>query len=262
MSDELSRITLMLAALFLLAAPASAADHMTTDQVRAIVAAVPKGTADLAGKDMSGDNLTGLDLSGANLTGTNLTRANLHGVKLVGADLTDANLTGADMTFTWIMRANFSHARLHGATMQTMVTSTGMDNTPDQAATFVEADLSDAVITVHFSFDDMRGANFSHAHMTVNMANQSMGLLRTEFMSANLDHANFTGAGLGHVTFRFARLNNARFTGADLSNADFTGAYLTGADFTGANIHGATFEGATLSGVKGVDRSAIEGSGK
>ena len=50
----------------------------------------------------------------------------------------------------------------------------------------MRADLSDASITVHFSYDDMRGANFSHAHMTVNMANQSMGLLRSEFMSANL----------------------------------------------------------------------------
>ena len=68
--------------------------------------------------------------------------------------------------------------------MQTMVTSTGMDNTPDQAATFVEADLSDAVITVHFSFDDMRGVNFSRAHMTETWRNESMGLLRTEFMSA------------------------------------------------------------------------------
>jgi uncharacterized protein YjbI with pentapeptide repeats len=154
------------------------------------------------------------------------------------------------------MRANFSHARLSGVTMQTIVTSTGMDNTRDQAATFAEADLSNASITVHFSFDDMRGANFSHAHMTVNIANQSMGLLRTEFMSANLDGANFTDAGLGHVSFRFAKLNGAHFNGADLRDADFTGAYLAGADFTNANVHGATFESASLIGVKGLDQSA------
>jgi uncharacterized protein YjbI with pentapeptide repeats len=127
---------------------------------------------------MSGDDLTGLDLSGTNLTGANLSGAKLHGVKLVGTNLTGANLTDADLTFAWIIRANLTNARLHSATMQTIVTSTGMDNTPDQAATFVGADLSDASITVHFSFDDMRGANFSHAHMTVIMANQSMGLLR------------------------------------------------------------------------------------
>jgi uncharacterized protein YjbI with pentapeptide repeats len=259
---RIGRVGLILVALALWVAPSFAADRMTADQVRAVAAAPPTGKADLSGKDMSGANLTGVDLSGANLSGADLSGANLRRVKLVGADLTGANLTKADLTFAWIMRANFTRARLHGATMQTIVTSTGMDNTPDQAATFVGADLSDASITVHFSFDDMRGASFSHAHMTVNIANQSMGLLRTEFMSANLNGADFTGAGLGHVTFRFAKLNDARFNGADLTSADFTGAYLSGADFTGANVRGATFEGATLTGVKGLDQSAIAGGAK
>ena len=214
---------------------------------------MPAGKLDLSGKDMSGDDLTGLDLSGANLAGARLPGANLHGVKLVGANLTGADLTKADLTFTWIMRANFTGARLTSATMQTVVTSTGMDNTPDQAAIFVGADLSEASITVHFSFDDMRGANFSQAHMSVIMANQSMGMLRTEFISAKLDGANFTGAGLGHVSFRFAKLKGAHFNGADLSHADFAGAYLTGTDFTDANVQGADFEGATLTGVKGLE---------
>ncbi|MDT7953686.1 MAG: pentapeptide repeat-containing protein [Acetobacteraceae bacterium] len=153
------------------AVPSRAADHLTADQVRAAVAGMAAGKADLAGKDMSGDDLTGLDLSGADVRGANLSGANLHGVKLVGADLTDADLTKADLTFAWIIRADFTHAKLQGATMQTVVTSMGMDNTPEQAAKFVGADLSDASITVHFSFDDMRGADFSHARMTVVMAN-------------------------------------------------------------------------------------------
>ena len=203
MFSEFSRIggvAFLLATPLLWVMPSSAADHLTADQVRAVAAAASTGNANLSGKTMSGDDLTGLDLSGANLAGANLTGANLHGVKLIGADLTGADLSESDLTFAWIMRANFTRARLHDATMQTIVTSTGMENTRDQAAIFVGADLSNASITVHFSYDDMRGANFSHAHMTVNMANQSMGLLRTEFMSANLDGANFTGGGLGHVT--------------------------------------------------------------
>ena len=261
-SRRIGRVALLLAAPLFWAMPAPAADYLSADQVRAAVAAAPAGKLDLSGKIMSGDDLTGLDLSGANLTRANLTGANLHGVKLVGADLTGADLSGARLAFTWIMRANFTGARLRGATMQTIVTSTGMENTRDQAALFVGADLSGASITAHFSFDDMRGANFSGAHMTVNMANQSMGLLRTEFMSTNLDGANFTGAGLGHVTFRFARLNGAHFNRADLSDTDFTGAYLTGADFTGANVHGATFEAATLTDVKGLDPATIAGSAK
>jgi uncharacterized protein YjbI with pentapeptide repeats len=248
-------IALLLLCLLVWATPTSAADHMTSEAVRLAVAATPPGTLDLSGKDMSGDDLTDLDLSGASLAGANLTGANLHGVKLVGANLTGADLTKADLTFAWIIRANFTRARLHGATMQTVVTSTGMDNTPDQAAIFVGADLSDASVTVHFSFDDMRGANFSRAHMTVAMANQSMGLLRTEFIAAKLDGADFTGAGLGHVTFRHAKLVGAHFNGADLSSAEFDGADLTDADFTGAKVEAATFESATLNGAKGLDRS-------
>jgi uncharacterized protein YjbI with pentapeptide repeats len=236
--------------------PGSAADHMSADEVRAAVAATPAGTVDLSNKDMSSDDLAGLDLTGANLSGANLSRANMHGVKLVGANLSSADLTNADLTFTWIMRANFTHARLHGATMQTVVTSTGMENTPDQAASFVGADLSDASITVHFSFDDMRGANFSHAHMSVVTANQSMGLLRTEFIASKLEGANFIGAGLGHVTFRYAKLKGAHFNGSGCSRTEFDGADLSDADFTGTNIQGASFESATLTGVKGLDATA------
>jgi uncharacterized protein YjbI with pentapeptide repeats len=242
--------------------PTKAADRMASDEVRSAVAAAGRGTIDLSGKDMSGDDLSGLDLSGANLSGANFSGANLHGVKLVGANLTDADLTKADLTSAWIIRANFTRARLHGATMQTIVTSTGMDNTQDQAATFVDADLSDASITVHFSFDDMRGANFSHAHMTVVMANQSMGLLRTEFIAAKLNGADFTEAGLGHVTFRYAKLAGAHFNRADLRNAEFDGADLTDADFTDANVERASFESATLTGTRGLDLSAFLQHGK
>jgi uncharacterized protein YjbI with pentapeptide repeats len=237
--------------------PAFAAEHLSSDQVRAMVAATNGQRIDLSGKDMSGDDLTGLDLSGANLGNADFSNANLHGVKLVDADLTAARLVNADLTFAWFIRANFTRANLHGATLQTVVTSGGMENTQDQAATFVGADLSNTRTTVHFSFDDMRGANFSNANMTVVMANQSMGLLRTEFKSCALDGANFENAGLGHVTFRFARLRHANFRNADLRDADFIGAYLNGADFTGAQTDRADFEGATLTDVTGLKVPAL-----
>jgi uncharacterized protein YjbI with pentapeptide repeats len=235
-----------------LAQPALAAGHMTAEQVRAAVAAMPKGKADLSGKDMAADDLTGLDLSGANLGKANLSGANLHGVKLLGADLTEADLTKADLTETWIMNAKFDHAKMHGATLQVVITSVAMDNTRETAASFVGADLSDTSATVHFSYDDMRGVNFQGTEMSVVLANQSMGMLRSEFKGANLDGADFTGAHLGRITFEFAKLKGAIFRGADLTRADFTGAYLTGADFTGAKLDDATFEQATLTGVKGL----------
>ena len=245
-------VILLLAISWLGVEPATAAEHLSGDQVRAMVDAGRGKKIDLSGKDMAGDDLTGLDFSGANLAGADFSKANLHGVKLVDANLTGASLAGADLTFAWFIRANFNHANLHGATLQTVVTSRGMDNTREQAASFVGADLSNTRTTVHFSFDDMRGADFSHADMTVVMANQSMGLLRTEFMSCDLDNANFEGAGLGHVTFRFAKLRHANFRNADLRDVDFIGAYLDGADFTGAKTDRADFDGATLTNVKGL----------
>ncbi len=230
----------------------SAADHLTSDQVKALVAGMQKGKADLHGKNMSGDDLTGLDLSGSNLTHADFSGANLHGVKLVGADLTGANLVKADLTFAWIMKAKFDHANLHGATLQTVITSEAMDNKPETAASFVGADLSDTSATVHFSGDDMEGVNFRGTRQSVVLANQSMGMLRSEYVSTNLNGADFTGAQLGRITFEFAKLNNAIFRGADLTRADFTGAYLTGADFTGAKLDSANFAAATLTGVKGL----------
>jgi uncharacterized protein YjbI with pentapeptide repeats len=237
----------------LLTAPsARAADHRTAEQVRAALAGTPKGKADLSGLNMAGDDLTGLDLSGARLVKANLAGANLHGVKLVGADLTEADLTKADLTESWIMRAKFDRAHMHGATLQVIITSDGMDNKRETAASFVGADLSETSATVHFGYDDMRGVNFRGTHMSVVLANQSMGMLRSEFVAANLDGADFTGAALGRITFAYAKLNGAIFRNADLTRADFTGAYLTGADFTGAKLDDATFEQAVLTDVKGL----------
>ena len=245
-------ISTLVALTFVSGDPAQAAEHLTVNQVKAALSAAPKGKLDLSGKDMQGDDLTGLDLSGASLAYANFADANLHGVKLVGTDLSGANLTKADLTFAWIMKARFDHANLHGATLQTVNTSQGMDNKPETAASFVGADLSDTSATVHFSGDDMRGAILKRSNQSVVLANQSMGMLRSEYVGANLDGADFTDAKLGRITFEFAKLNNAIFRGADLTHADFTGAYLTGADFTGAKFDHTNFDAAVTKDAKGL----------
>jgi uncharacterized protein YjbI with pentapeptide repeats len=228
-------------------AQAQSTSHLSTADVRAALAA--GGKLDLSGKDLSGDDLSGLDLSGASLAG-----ATLHQVKLVGTKLRDTNLAGADLAFTWVMQADFSHADLRGANMQTMITSSGMANSAAEAADFTGANLSNAHLTVHFSWDHMAGANFTHADMSAHMNNQSMGLLRTEFDETDLAAADFTGAAAAHLTFQFAKLRRARFIDADVRYTNFDGAYLDGADFTGAKTEGATFDGASLAGVKGLAR--------
>jgi uncharacterized protein YjbI with pentapeptide repeats len=149
------------------------------------------------------------------------------------------------------MGADFSHADLSGADLETLIVSAGMQTLPQEAATFVGANLSGAKVTARFNLDDMRGANLSHIQASADMRNQSMGLIRTEFSQANLNDANFEDAALAHVNFAFAKLARANFSGADLSYADFTGADLTDSDLTGANVTGAIFTQAVLKGVKG-----------
>jgi len=121
-----------------------------------------------------------------------------------------------------------------------------------EAVVLEAADLRGVNLMGHFDFAHARGADFSGAQMAADMRNQSMGLIHTQFNSADLREARFTGAALGHVGFRFAHLEGADFRNAQLQDADFTGAYLAGADFTGAALPGAIFEGAHLEGVRGL----------
>ncbi len=133
-----------------------------------------------------------------------------------------------------------------------LVVSAGLETLPEEAASFVGANLSGAKVTARFSLDDMRGADLSHLHASADMRNQSMGLIRTDFSRANLTGADFTGAALGHVNFEFAKLQRANFLGADLTDADFAGADLTDANLTDAKTTRTNFAGAALSGLRGL----------
>ena len=222
---------------------------MSVARVREALAAAPPGQRpSFRGQDLSGLDLSGLDLSGADLAGVDLS-----GAKLAGANLAGANLSGARLNLAWIMGANFDRANLSDAVLETLVVSAGLQTTPAEAASFVNANLSGAHVMARFSLDDMRGANFSGAKMAADMRNQSMGLIHTDFSSAKLNGTNFAGAALGHVSFRFADLTGANLSGADLRRADFTGADLTGANLTGANATGADFDSARLKDALGLD---------
>jgi len=232
------------------AADAPPGAKMSAASVREAPAAAPPGhKPSFRGQDLSGLDLSGLDLSGVNLAGADLT-----GAKLAGANLAGANLSGARLNLAWIMGANFDRANLSDAVLETLVVSAGLQTTPAEAASFVDANLSGAQIMARFSLDDMRGANFAGAKMAADMRNQSMGLIHTDFSSARLNGANFAGAALGHASFRFADLTGANLTGADLRHADFTGANLTGANLTGADATDADFDDAKLKDALGLDR--------
>ena len=228
------------------------AAELTRADVQSKLASTPAGqTASFAGISLAGADLHDLDFSHADLSGADLSEADLRGAKLVGSKLVGAKLPGAKLNLAWIIGADFSHADLSGADLETLIVSNGMQTQPQEAASFVGANLSGAKITARFNLYDMHGADLSHIQASADMRNQSMGLIRTEFSQANLTNANFTDAALAHVNFAFAKLSGPNFSGADLSYADFTGADLMDADLSGANTTGAIFTQAMLKGVKG-----------
>jgi uncharacterized protein YjbI with pentapeptide repeats len=238
---------------FLMLAPSSVLGaELTRPEVQSILASTPAGQkASLAGMSLARADLHDLDFSNADLSGADLSGTDLRGAKLVGSKLVGAKLPGAKLNLAWIMGADFSHADLSGADLETLVVSAGLQTLPQEAATFVGANLSGAKVTARFNLDDMRGANLSHLRASADMRNQSMGLIRTEFSQANLSDANFEGAALAHVNFAFAKLSRANFSGADLNHADLTGADLTDADLTGASTTRTDFTNAILQGTKG-----------
>ena len=223
---------------WLILAPLSGlAAELTRSEAQSILTSTPTGQkASFAGMTLARADLHDLDFSNADLSGADLSGADLRGAKLVGSKLVGAKLPGAKLNLAWIMGADFSHADLSGADLETLVVSAGLQTLPQEAASFVGANLSGAKLTARFNLYDMRGANLSHVRASADMKNQSMGLIRTEFSQANLTDANFQGAALARANFAFAKLLRANFSGADLTESDLSGAELFRADFTRARL--------------------------
>jgi len=238
-------IAALVGLLSLVASPVRSAD-LTVDDVRQALAA---GTQ----VDFSGKSLEQLDLSNLDLSGANFANANMRAVKLDGTKLRGANLSGAILNLAWVMRADFTGANLSRASMQGPVVAPGLEISLAHAPIFTRANFSGARIIARFSRFDLREADFSGAHMGADMRNQSMGLMRMDFTSANLEGANFAGADLGRALLNWANLRGTNFRGAKLYMASFVGADLTGADLTDADATGTTFEQARLEGVRGLN---------
>ena len=177
--------------------------ELTRTQVQSILDATPAGQkASFAGKSLAGADLHDLDFSNADLSGADLSGADLRGAKLVGTKLVGAKLLGARLNLAWIMGADFSHADLSGADLETLVVSAGLQTLPQEAATFVGANLSGAKVTARFNLADMRGANLSHIRASADMRNQSMGLISNRVFADELDRCKFPGCGPGTCKLR------------------------------------------------------------
>jgi uncharacterized protein YjbI with pentapeptide repeats len=223
-----------------LSSPAMTQAELSRDQVLAKVqAASPQQPADFAGTSLNGLDLSGLDLSGANFRAARLNNVNLTGAKLKGAILDQA----------WMLRADMSSADLTGAALfQTQLQRAKLDGT----------DFSGARIAADMTGASLKGAKFGGGNLAADMKNQSMGLMRAVFTSADLQGADFSGADLGRANLEFTSLKGANLSRANLMGAQLAGADLTGATITGANFTGVDLDGAKIIAVIGADAANLD----
>ena len=246
------RGTATAAALLALTSAATAqAPRLTVAQVvERLAQSTDAAPASFAGADLSGLVLEGIDFKRANLNGTKFTGARLAGSDFFSCDLTDAVLEGADLKKanldgTTLRRANLSKADLRGASLfATIIESANLNG----------ADLRDTRIIGYLRGATLVDANLANANIGADPGNQSMGVMRAQFVSADLTGADFTDANLFKADFSFASLRKAKLVNANLQNADLASTDFTGADVTGAQFNKANVDGAIFVGVIGRDQ--------
>ena len=205
-----------------LSSPEMTTAEMTRAEVEAVLAAAAGRGADFSGKRLSGLDLSGLDFSGANLRAARLNRSNLSRAKLDGARLDQAWALQVDLTGASLIKASLFATQMAGARLD-------------------GANLAEARIAANMNRAGLVGARLEKADCGVDLKNQSMGLIRASFKSADLTGADFAGANLTLADLQFAKMQSSDLSGAvlreaDASGADLRGARLEGADATGLDI--------------------------
>ncbi len=193
-----------------LSSPMYTMAEMTRADIEKLLASGKK--PDLALKSLNGLDLSGLDFSGVNFRSARVNKTKFSGAKLVGAIFDQAWAVGADFS-----GANLSKASLFAAQMQD--------------TNFDDADLSFARVAGDFSRAHLHKTKFIEADLSADMRNQSMGLMRASFRSADLAGADFENANLSRADLQFAKFAKANFTNANLSGSE-----AGGADFRGRHL--------------------------
>ena len=156
-----------------LSSPDMTTAEMTRAEVEAALKAAHGGQgADFTGKRLSGLDLSGLDFSGANLRAARLNHANLSHAKLDGATLDQAWALGVDLTGASLVKASLFATQMAGAHLD-------------------GANLTGARVTADLTGARLVGARFEDADCSADEKNQSMGLMRATFKSADLSSRRF-----------------------------------------------------------------------
>src|SRR5207244_6515392 len=135
---------------------------------------------------------------------------------LCACDLTDAVETGAyrsrpNHDCSMLRRADPRRANPKGASLFATII---------ESADLSGANLSGARIIGYLRGAKLVGTVLTNANAGADPGNQSMGVMRATFVSADLTGANFTGANLFKADFSHATLAGAKLTRADLRNAE------------------------------------------
>lgn len=175
------------------------------------------GSADLAGKDFSGQVLTGSNFGRAMLNGARFNRANVEGTNFGDADLRNASFIDARMNGCNLGGAKLAGARFDGA----MMTGCNIDASaldPQQARSIL---------------DRCGGCDFGHAHLA----------------GTDLRGLHLNGTNLEYADLRGADLRGARLVGVNFAHVNMNGAHLDGASFIGCNFEGVDLRHVDLSKV-------------
>jgi uncharacterized protein YjbI with pentapeptide repeats len=228
--------------------------RMDLPQLKAkLAAATEDKPPDLSKVDLSGLDLSGVDFKRANLTGAKLAGTKLVGANLFTADLTDAVLTDADLTKANLDGSVLRRANLHGANLQ----DASLFATIVESADLSNANLGGARIIGYLRGANLSGASLRRTNAGADPGNQSMGVMRATFVSADLSGADLSDANLYKADFSHAKLTNAKLAQANLMNADLVQTDLTRADLTGAKLAQANLDEANFTNAVGV--SQIQG---
>ena len=172
--------------------------------------------------DLSGYDFNNTDFQFSKCCGSILNYTVFNDSILHGVSFTKAQMNNCQMGKCVIFEADFSYAKLNGASLVNTLGYSGLpeENEWSQAGflpvMFYKADLTDA----NLQWANLSGADFKNANLT-----------RVDFKFANLVGADF----------RCANLTNANFVFADLTCADFTGAILENTVFICATTDDAIF---------------------
>lgn len=120
-----------------------------------------------------------------------------------------------------------------------------------------EANLEESnLLGVRLSSAEISLADFGSAHMTSALLDRATGL-GTQFVKADIRHADFTHADLQDASFAEADLSSAVFCSANLSGVDFRAANLAHADFKEADLRRADLRGVDLTYAQNLTREQI-----